>query len=133
MILSRIAGTLARDVAPKLEGHYAAGNVRMSGLLTSMAGEILEKEADLLMTEIGRVRTLLEAGGIPNDVPEPNSLRLSDLRATRNTLAERLIALQKGLEARDDEASSVLNTRIWEHLLATTAARMPSPPQFSEG
>tara|TARA_R100000501_G_C2558997_1_gene70446 strand:+ start:89 stop:514 length:426 start_codon:yes stop_codon:yes gene_type:complete len=130
MILGRIGATLGRDVAPHLEGHYAAGHARMSGLLAVMAGELLEKEADLLVTEITRIRSLLEAGGRDSDVPEAPSLRLSDLRKTRNALAEKLITLQTQLEARDDEGATALNTQIWGHLLSTSVARMPSPPVF---
>lgn len=130
MILGRIGATLSRDVAPRLEGDYAAGHARMSGLLAVMAGELLEKEADLLVTEIGRIRSLLKAGGMADDVPEATSLRLSDLRKTRNALAEKLIALQAQVEGRDDDAAKALNTQIWGHLLATSVARMPSPPRF---
>lgn len=132
MILGRIGATLSRDVAPRLEGDYAAGHARMSGLLAVMAGELLEKEADLLVNEIARIRSLLEGAGMADDVPEAASLRLSELRKTRNSLAEKLIALQTQLEARDDEGAKALNTQIWGHLLATSVARMPSPPQFHE-
>lgn len=132
MILGRIGATLSREVAPRLEGDYAAGHARMSGLLAVMAGELLEKEADLLVNEIARIRNLLKGAGMADDVPEAASLRLSDLRATRNALAEKLIALQTQLEARDDEDAKALNTQIWGHLLATSLARMPSPPQFHE-
>lgn len=132
MILGRIGATLSREVAPRLEGDYAAGHARMSGLLAVMAGELLEKEADLLVNEIARIRSLLEGAGMADDVPEAASLRLSELRKTRNSLAEKLITLQAQLEARDDEGAKALNTQIWGHLLATSVARMPRPPQFHE-
>ncbi len=131
MILQRIGATLVQDVAPKLEGDYSGGHAGISGVMAVMAGEMWDKEADLLANEIARLRALLEAAGMGDDVPEAASLKISDLKATRNALSEQLIALQTRLEAADDEASRALNTQIWAHLLATSAARMPSPPAFA--
>lgn len=132
MILKRIGATLATDVAPRLEGSYASGHAAMSGVLASMAGDLWNKQADLLVNEIAGLRTLLEAGGVDDDTPEAPSLKIDDLTATRNVLAEKLIELQSGLEGRDDESASTLNTQIWAHLVATSAARMPAPPRFED-
>lgn len=131
MILQRIGAKLVSEVAPKLEGDYSAGHANMAGLMAVMAGEAWDREADLLVNEISSLRALLAEGGAEADVPEAASFRISDLKAIRNALAEALIALQSRVETRDDEASKALNTRIWGHLLATSAARMPSPPQFA--
>ncbi|MEQ9314760.1 MAG: hypothetical protein RLN72_02850 [Henriciella sp.] len=130
MILKRIGATLVTDVAPKLEGDYSSGHANMSGLLASMAGDMFDKEADLLVNEIAGLRALLEAGGVAHGVPDATSFKVSDLKATRNALADELIKLQSELESRSDDASKALNTNIWGHLLATCAARMPAPPQF---
>ena len=130
MILQRIGATLATEVAPKLEGDYAGGHAGMAGIMAVMAGEMWDKEADLLVSEIARLRGLLGTAGLGSDVPETASFRISDLKATRNALAEQLITLQSRLEDRDDDEARGLNEKIWGHLLATSAARMPSPPEF---
>ena len=48
MILQRLGATLVNEVAPKLEGDYSGGHASMAGLMAVMAGEMWEKEADLL-------------------------------------------------------------------------------------
>ncbi|WP_084419314.1 hypothetical protein [Henriciella litoralis] len=133
MILQRIGATLSNEVAPKLEGDYSGGHASMSGILAGMAGEMWDKEADLLVEEINRLRGLLAAGKVDDTVEKVSSYRISDLKRTRNELAEKLIELQTRLEGQDDADSAHLNTQIWAHLLTTSMARMPSPPQFSEG
>ena len=130
MILQRLGATLVNEVAPKLEGDYSGGHASMAGLMAVMAGEMWEKEADLLVNEIGRMKALLAAAGIGEAEPHIESFLLSDLKAMRNELAMQLIELQASLEAKDDEGSKALNTQIWGHLLATCAGRMPSPPAF---
>ena len=130
MILQRLGATLVKEVAPKLEGDYSAGHASMAGLMAVMAGEMWEKEADLLVGEIGRMKALLAAAGIGEAEPHIESFLISDLKAMRNELAMQLIDLQVSLEAKDDEESKELNTQIWGHLLATCAGRMPSPPAF---
>ncbi|MGB3626728.1 MAG: hypothetical protein WA989_12915 [Henriciella sp.] len=132
MILKRIGATLVTDVAPKLEGDYSNGHANMSGLIAAMAGDMWDREVDLLVTEIAALRELLEAGGIDHGIQPAPSFKVSDLKATRNALAEELITLQSALETRPDDASKSLNTKIWGHLLATSAARIPSPPQFGD-
>ncbi|MEQ8559776.1 MAG: hypothetical protein RIB03_15810 [Henriciella sp.] len=131
MILQRVGATLVNDVAPKLEGDYAGGKAGMGGMLAVMAGEMWDKEADLLVGEITRLKALLSAAGIGEAEPRIESFKISDLKTMRNELASQLIELQASLEAKGDEASMALNRQIWGHLVATSAARMPSPPEFS--
>ena len=132
MILERIGAKLVTEVAPKLEGDYSGGQAGMSGMLAVMAGELWDNQADLLVHEVTRLDALLRAGGVEMENPQPESFRISDLTAKRNELAGRLIQLQAELEERDDEDAKALNEQIWGHLLATSAARMPSPPVFGE-
>ena len=39
MILNKLGRTLVMEVAPALDGHYAAGKASLSGLMAMMAGE----------------------------------------------------------------------------------------------
>ena len=132
MILQRVGATLVTDVAPKLEGDYAAGHANMAGLLAGMAGDLWDRQADILSYEIKGLQALLEAGSVEPAMDEPASLKISDLKAVRNALAAQLIELQTRLEQAGDDASAELNAKIWSHLLATSVARMPNPPQFGE-
>ncbi|WP_300381526.1 hypothetical protein [Henriciella sp.] len=131
MILQRIGAKLVTDVAPKLEGDYSAGHASMSGMMSVMAGEMWDKQADLLIHEVTRLEALLSTGGVKVENAQPESFRISDLTAKRNELAALLVDLQAELEERDDEEARALNEQVWGHLLATSAARMPSPPVFA--
>ena len=133
MILGRIGRKLATDVVPKLEGDYAGGQAGMAAMMASIAGELLDGEADRLFREIADLRALLQGGGVVVQVPDAPSLKVSELTAERDALARLLIGLQTQLETRQDDAAKALNAQIWHHLLATATARMPSPPDFSAG
>ena len=132
MILDRLGRKLVTEVAPKLEGDYAAGHAGMAGLMAVMAGEAWDGAADRLTREIEGMRALLSEGGVEIDTAA-GSLKLSDLQALRNTLADELITLQTRLETAEDEASAALNAQVWAFLLAGAADRMPNPPQFPGG
>lgn len=133
MILDRIGRTLVTEVGPALDGHYAAGKAGLSGLMAIMAGEAWDGAADRLAREIDGMKALLAAGGDAEaEEISAESLKLSDLQAARNELAERLIALHASVEADDSEHARALNTQIWGFLLATAAERMPSPPEFPD-
>ena len=132
MVLDRLGRKLVTEVAPKLEGDYAAGHTAMAGLMSIMAGEAWDGAADRLVNEIAGIRALLVAGDCKVDIAPAGSFRISALSAERNALASHLIDLQRRLETADDAASAALNARIWGHYMQTTAARMPSPPVFPE-
>jgi len=132
MILQRLGNTLVTGVAPKLEGDYAAGHAMMTGVMSVMAGEAWDNAADRLVNEIAGMRGLLALAGKNVAVAKSTSYKISDLKAERDELAKYLITLQMSLEARDDEAAKDLNAKIWMHLMATTMARMPSPPDFPD-
>ena len=133
MILQKLGTTLVSEVAPALEGDYVGGKAGMSGLMVSMAGEAWDGAADRLHREVEGLKALLTAGG-DAEAGEiaPASLKISDLQAARNELAERLIALQTALEGDDSEAARALNTQIWGFLLMGAAERMPTLPEFPE-
>lgn len=132
MILGRLGNTLVGEVAPKLEGDYSGGQAALSGVMAVMAGEAWDGAADRLVNEIAGMRGLLALAGNEVVVPESPSLKISDLTEERNSLAGDLIALQMSFEARGDDAAKELNAKIWMHLMATTMARMPSPPEFPD-
>jgi len=132
MILDRIGRKLVTEVAPKLEGDYSAGHAAMSGLMAVMAGEAWDCAADRLVNEVAGLRALLALAGQEVSVPESVTVKISDLSAERNALAEQLIAVQADLETRDDASAKDLNAKIWMHLMATAMARMPSPPDFPD-
>lgn len=132
MILDRLGRKLVTEVAPKLEGDYSAGHAAMSGLMAVMAGEAWDSAADRLVNEIAGIRGLLALAGKPVSVPESTSVKVSELTAERNALAEHLITLQTELETSDDKLAKDLNAKIWMHLMATAMSRMPSPPDFPD-
>jgi len=78
------------------------------------------------------MRGLFALAGQDPATPESTSVKVSDLTVERNALARQLIDLQISLEAKDDEVSKAINTKIWMHLMATTMSRMPSPPDFPD-
>ena len=49
MILTRLGGLFATEIAPALDGHYAGGKAGLAGLVTVMAGEAFEGAADRLV------------------------------------------------------------------------------------
>jgi len=132
MILDRIGRKLVTEVAPKLEGDYSGGHAGMSGLMAVMAGEAWDGAADRLVNEIAGIRGLLALGDVTPTVPSSETVKISDLSAERDALAQALISLQYETEMRRDDAAKDLNAKIWMHLMATAMARMPSPPDFPD-
>ena len=131
LILQSIGTTLVTKVAPALEGRYEGGNAGISGMLAVMAGEAWDSAADRLSREIETMRALLMAGGV-EITTQADSLKLTDLQAVRNALADELITLQARIETETDEASKALNAQIWGFFIAGAAERMPSLPEFPE-
>ncbi len=132
MILGRLGQKLVGEVAPKLEGDYSGGHAAMSGIMAVMAGEAWDGAADRLVNEIAGLRALIALAGKEVTVPASPTVKVSDLTAERNELARYLIALQMSLESQDTQEAKDLNAKIWAHLMATSMARMPSPPEFPD-
>ena len=132
MILGRLGQKLVGEVAPKLEGDYSGGHAAMSGIMAVMAGEAWDGAADRLVNEIAGLRALIALAGKEVTVPASATVKVSDLTAERNELARYLIALQMSLESQDTQEAKDLNAKIWAHLMATSMARMPSPPEFPD-
>jgi hypothetical protein len=132
-ILGQLGQTLVADVAPKLEGDYAGGHAAMAGLMAVMAGEAWDGAADRLVREVEGIRQILEEGGVEAcEIQAAPDLRISSLETERDLLALKLISLQARLEAEDSERARTLNGKIWAHYMATSQARMPSPPVFPD-
>ncbi len=132
MILDRVGRKLVTEVVPKLEGDYSAGHAAMSGLMAIMAGEAWDDAANRLVNEIASIRGLLALAEQKVDIPASATVKVSELTAERNALAEQLTRLQTELESREDAPAKDLNAKIWMHLMATAMARMPSPPDFPD-
>jgi len=132
MILERIGKTLAIEVSPHLDGHYAGGHVVLSGLLAVMAGEAFDGTVDRLLREIADMRTLLEDGGMTPGDTRSISMRVSTLREIHDGLSTNLIALQTELEEKTDDASKALNARIWQYYVDGANERMPTLPEITK-
>lgn len=132
MILERIGKTLAIEVSPHLDGHYAGGHVVLSGLLAVMAGEAFDGTVDRLLHEISDMRTLLEDGGIDPGDTRGSSFKVSDLQIIHNRLSSDLINLQAELETKKEPDAKALNARIWQFYVEGANARMPELPDIGE-
>lgn len=131
MILNRIGRKLVVEVSPEFDGHYAAGHITMSGLLSVMAAEAMDGLVDRLLQDISDMRTLLLDGGMDPGDTRARSMKLSVLQPVHDRLSAQLIDLQAGLETRSDAEAKALNARIWRYLAEGAEARMPSPPDFA--
>jgi len=132
MILDRIGKTLAIDVSPRLDGHYAGGHVVLSGLMAIMAGEVFDGAVDRMLHEISDMRTLLTDGGVEPGDTRGTSMKISALQIVHDRLSALLIDMQAGLEEKDDAASRALNARIWKFFAEGSEARMPTLPEITE-
>ncbi len=127
MILQRVAGKLAVEVAPKLEGDYAAGHIRLASVLMAMAGESWDGGVDRLVREIASMQEILRVAG-QNPSRQPDRYKISELRKVHDQLSGQLIELQAQLEESDSSESRELNSKIWQFLFSSAMERMPSPP-----
>lgn len=127
MILQRIARKLATEVAPKLEGDYAAGDIKIASILIAMAAETWEGGVDRILREITSMQEILRVGG-KNPSGQSNSHKIGDLRKTHDQLSGQLIELQVQLEESDSAEARELNLKIWQFLLLSAMERMPSLP-----
>lgn len=127
MILQRVAKKLATDVAPKLEGDYAAGDIRLGSILMAMAGETWDGEVDRIYREIKSMCEILSLAG-EKYTEQPENFRIKQLRKLHDQLSSQLIELQIRLEESDRQKDKDLNTQIWKYYLFSAMERMPSPP-----
>ncbi len=130
MVLDRVGKTLAIEVSPHLDGHYAGGHVVLSGLMAVMAGEAFDGTVDRMLHEISDMRTLLEEGGVDPGDTRGTSMRVSALQIVHNGRSEKLMTLQIELDAREDQEANRLNARIWQFFVEGADARMPTLPDF---
>lgn len=129
MILQRVAKKLAGDVAPKLEGDYAAGHVKLASVLMAMAAESWDGGVDRISREINIMQCILADAG-EQDLSQSQSLRITDLKKTHDELSSQIITLQARIESQDNQEAVKLNTRIWQFFLVSAMERMPSPPNL---
>lgn len=132
MILDRIGHTLAIEVSPHLDGHYAGGHVVISGLMTIMAADAFDGLVDNMLAEIADMRTLLEDGGRDPGDTRARSMKVSVLQKVHDRLSAELIDMQTDIETRPDEASKALNARIWRYYAEGADKRMPALPDITQ-
>ena len=131
MILDRIGKTLAIEVSPHLDGHYAGGHVLLSGLMAVMAGEAFDGAVDRLLHEISDMRTLLQEGGREPGDTRGTSMRVSVLQEVHNSLSEMLIEMQTELEISQAPEAKAINARIWKFFVEGATARLPELPDIA--
>jgi hypothetical protein len=113
-VLAELAGLLLKNAQPGVPDAERASDLSLSAALLSVAGEIWDRQAHVLVEENRAVRTLLGETGADTD------LRLSVLQAENNRLRLALIEAHAAAEAAGDQARQ---DAIWAELVASTERR----------
>ena len=113
-VLTELAGLLMKNAQPGVPEAERASDLGLSAMLLMVAGEIWDRQAEILVQENRAIRDLI---GAPGDDP---SLRLSALQTENNRLREALIDAQAAAEAAGDVARQ---DAIWAELATSTERR----------
>lgn len=113
-VLAELAGLLMKNAQPGVPEAERASDLGISALLLTVAAEIWDRQAAILVEENRAVRGLLGEAGDDSD------LRLSSLQVENDRLRARLIEAQAAAEAAGDE---VRQAAIWAELVASTERR----------
>ena len=113
-VLTELAGLLMKNAQPGVPDAERASDLGLSAMLLMVAGEIWDRQAEILVQENRAIRALI---GAPGDDP---SLRLSALQTENNRLREALIDAQAAAEAAGDVARQDV---IWAELATSTERR----------
>ena len=113
-VLFELAGLLVRNAMPGVAEGERASDLSLSAALLTVAGEIWDRQAHILVEENRAVRALLGEAG------EDADLHLSALQAENDRLRAALIEAHAAAEAAGDEARQVA---IWAELAASTDRR----------
>lgn len=113
-VLAELAGLLMKNAQPGVPEAERASDLGISALLLTVAAEIWDRQAAILVEENRAVRGLLGEAGDDSD------LRLSSLQVENDRLRARLIEAQAAAEAAGDEARQAA---IWAELVASTERR----------
>lgn len=127
-VLAEIAGIALRNADPSVHPADRASALGLSAALLGMAAEVWDGMADRLFVENRAVRALLARDPAFADLAagRDDSLKISALKASNDTLRAALIDLQAAAETRGDAA---LVEDIWRELVTATERRkmMASP------
>jgi hypothetical protein len=113
-VLAELAGLLMKNAVPDVPEPERASDLSLSAMLLTIAGEIWDRQAHILVEENRAVRTLLGEAG------EDADLRLSVLKAENDRLRAALIEAQAAAEASGDTGRQ---DAIWTELIAATERR----------
>ncbi len=141
-ILQNSFATLIGDVAPHLRNDYALGSTSVIALMMLFAAQEFERGADQRFRENTALRELFrEAAAVVTDLPlrsrlaaqaasREESLTISALTASNNTLRDLLIELHRFVETWEDPLGTELDRRIWAHLRRFAEAQALDMPAF---
>jgi hypothetical protein len=113
-VLLELAGLLIKNAQPGVPDAERASDLGLSALLLSLAAEMWDSQAAILVQENRAIRALLGRAG-----DDPN-LRLSALQAENDRLREELIAAHAAAEAAGDTGREAA---IWDELVTSTERR----------
>jgi multidrug efflux pump subunit AcrA (membrane-fusion protein) len=113
-VLSELAALLVRCAQPGAPEPERAGALGLSAMLLTIAAEVWDRSAAVLVEENRAFRALL------GEVDEDRDLRVSALQAENNRLRARLIAAHAEAE---DRADAAREAAIWSELARSTERR----------
>jgi hypothetical protein len=113
-VLAELAGLLLRNAMPGAPEAERASDLSLSAMLLTVAGEVWDRQAHILVEENRAIRALLGEAGADAD------LRLSALQAENDRLRAALIEAHAAAEAAGDLARQAA---IWAELVAGTERR----------
>lgn len=113
-VLAELAGLLLKNAMPGVPEPERASDLSLSAMLLTVAGEMWDRQAHILVGENRAIRVLLGEDGADAD------LRISALQAENDRLRSALIEAQAAAEAAGDAARQ---DAIWAELVASTERR----------
>ena len=113
-VLNELAGLMLRSAAPDRPDAERASDLGLSAQLLSVAAEIWDRQAHILVEENRAIRALLGESGLDDD------LHLFALKAANDGLRVRLIEAQIAAETAGDLGRQAA---IWAELAASTERR----------
>lgn len=113
-VLLELAALLARNAAPGIPPAERASDLGLSAALLTVAGEMWDRQAHILVEENRAIRALLGEAGADAD------LRLSALKAENDRLRAALVDAHAAAEATGNVARQ---DAIWAELVAATERR----------
>jgi hypothetical protein len=113
-VLFELAGLLGRNALPDVPPAERASDLGLSAALLAVAGEMWDRQAQILVDENGAIRAILGEAG------EDTDFRLSALKAENDRLRAALVTAHAAAEAAGDTARQ---DAIWAELVAATERR----------